>query len=66
MGMTKEEVVMLMSNTVDEFNRQSAMHNSYPVDQIEEFISQGRQQMEYVNGILYDVLKENGVISEYN
>jgi hypothetical protein len=66
MGMTKEEVVMLMSDTVDEFNRQSAMHNSYPLDQIEEFIAQGRQQMEYVNGILYDVLKENGVISEYN
>jgi hypothetical protein len=66
MGMTKEEVVMLMSNTVDEFNRQSAINNNYPLDQIEEFISQGRQQMEYVNGILYDVLKENGIISEYN
>lgn len=64
--MTKEEVVMLMSNTVDEFNRQSAINNNYPLDQIEEFISQGRQQMEYVNGILYDVLKENGIISEYN
>jgi hypothetical protein len=34
-----------------------------PSEQIEEYIKAGRQQMEFVNGMLYDVLKTNGVIA---
>ena len=64
--MSKEEIVKLMCDTVDEYNRQSAVHNNYPVDQMEEFILAGREQMEHVNGIIYDVLKNSGIISEWN
>lgn len=64
--MSKEEIVKLMCDTVDEYNRQSAAHNNYPIDQMEEFILAGREQMEHVNGIIYDVLKHNGIIKEWN
>lgn len=64
--MSKEEIVKLMCDTVDEYNRQSAVHNNYPVDQMEEFILAGREQMEHVNGIIYDVLKNSGIITEWN
>ena len=64
--MTREEVVTLMCNTVDEFNRYNATQNNFSAEQIEEFILAGRESMEFVNGMLYDVLRENGVIAEWN
>jgi|688.fasta_scaffold374164_4 hypothetical protein len=64
--MTREEVVTLMCNTVDEFNRYSAAQNNFSAEQIEEFILAGREQMEFVNGMLYDVLRDHGVIAEWN
>ena len=63
--MNREEVVRLMCNTVDEFNRYNAAQNNFSSEQIEEFILAGREQMEFVNGMLYDVLRENGVIVEW-
>ena len=61
--MYREEVVKLMCDTVDEFNRYQADQQGMPSEQIEEYIKAGRQQMEFVNRMLYDVLKTNGVIA---
>lgn len=60
--MYRDEAIKLMSDTIDEFNRYQAAQNNVPADQVEEYIKTGRQQMEFVNGMLYDVLKQNGVI----
>lgn len=60
--MYRDEVVKLMTDTIDEFNRYQAAQNNIPSDQIEEYIVQAREQLEFVNGMLYDVLKNNGVI----
>ena len=60
--MYREEAVKLMCDTVDEFNRDQAQQQMMPSEQIEEFITAGRTQMEFVNGMLYDVLKSNGAI----
>jgi hypothetical protein len=60
--MYRDEVVKLMTDTIDEFNRYQAVQNNIPSDQIEEYIVQAREQLEFVNGMLYDVLKNNGVI----
>lgn len=60
--MYREEAVKLMCDTVDEFNRYQAAQNGMASEQIEEFIAAGREQMEFVNGMLYDVLKTNGAI----
>jgi hypothetical protein len=61
--MYREEAVKLMCDTIDEFNRYQSDQQGIPRAQIEEYITQGRQQMEFVNGMLYDVLKTNGVIA---
>lgn len=61
--MFREEAVRLMSDMIDDFNRQQAAQNGIPMDQIEQYIQQGRPQMDLVNGMLYDMLKSNGVIA---
>ena len=60
--MYREEVVKLMSDTIDNYNRFNALSNNIPTDQMEDFIRQGRDQMEFVNGMIYDTLKEYGII----
>ena len=61
--MFRDEVVKLMTDTIDNFNRYQGQMNNIQEDQIEEYIKQGREQMEFVNGMLYDLLAENGVIN---
>jgi hypothetical protein len=61
-NMYRDEAVKLMTDTIDEFNRYQALQNNMSSDQIEEYIKQNRDQLEFVNGMLYDVLKSNGVI----
>lgn len=60
--MYKDEVVKIMTDAIDNFNRYQGQMNNIPEDQIEQFIKQGREQMEFVNGMLYDLLIDNGVI----
>lgn len=60
--MYRDEAIQLMCNTIDEFNRFNASAQGITSEQIEEFITSGRAQLEYVNGLLYDTLKNNGVI----
>ena len=61
--MYRDEAIKLMTNTIDDFNRQQGDLNGIPREQIEAYIEQGKDQMDFVNGMLYDVLKENGVIA---
>jgi hypothetical protein len=60
--MYRDEVVKLMSDAIDNMNRQGAQQSGIPESQIEEFITSGRTQLDFVNGMLYDILKNNGVI----
>lgn len=60
--MYREEAIQLMCDTIDDFNRQQGSMNGLPAEQVEEYIVQARPQMEFVNGMLYDTLKANGVI----
>lgn len=61
--MYRDEVIKLMTDTIDNFNRYQGQMNNINEAEIEEYIKQGREQMEFVNGMLYDLLKENGVIT---
>jgi hypothetical protein len=60
--MYRDEVVKLMSDAIDSMNRQGAVKSGIPESQIEEFIASGRSQLDFVNGMLYDLLKNEGVI----
>jgi transcriptional/translational regulatory protein YebC/TACO1 len=61
--MYREEAVELMCETVNALNREMATKSNMPSEQIEQFIKQGQYQLKHVNGVLYDTLKENGVIN---
>ena len=61
--MYRDEVVKIMCDAIDNLNRFGSLQSGISPEQVEEFISQGRTQLEYVNGMLYDLLKDHGIIN---
>jgi hypothetical protein len=62
MVMYREEVVALMTNAVNEMNRQRAIDMGIPSAGIEDSIQSMQEELNNVNGMLYDTLIDNGVI----
>jgi hypothetical protein len=62
MVMYKDEVVALMTNAVNEMNRNRAIEMGIPSQGIEESIQGMQDELNNVNGMLYDTLVDNGVI----
>jgi len=60
--MYKDEVVKIMSDTVEDFNRFLGERHGYTSEQMEEVLSNGHNQLMHVNGLIYDTLKEHGII----
>jgi len=58
--MNKEQVVELMTETIINLNIGLAKQKEMPQDEIDQMVEISRPQFRVVNGILYDVLKENG------
>jgi hypothetical protein len=58
----RQEVVDLMTNAIENMNRQMAIQQNAPSDQVEQAISQQKPQLMFVNGMLYDLLVEHGII----
>ncbi len=61
--MDKEQVVELMTETIINLNIGLAKQKEMPEDQIDQMVEISRPQFRVVNGILYDVLKENGALA---
>jgi predicted methyltransferase len=61
--MYRDEAVQLMTDTINNFNRQVAAQQGADAKQVEEYIMKAQPELMYVNGMLYDMLKENGVIN---
>jgi hypothetical protein len=60
--MDKEQVVDLMTDTVINLNKTIAAEQNVPDEAIDEFIKLQMPQFKYVNGLLYDLLDNNGII----
>ncbi len=60
--MYREEVVKIMSDSIDNMNRNLAQQHGMPADTVEQQIKEARPQLDHVNGMLYDLLKEYGII----
>lgn len=58
----RHEVIKMMSDMIEEMNKQIAKQQNMPESEIEKVIGQSRPQLDYVNGMLYDMLVQNGVI----
>ena len=62
-NMDKEQVVELMTETIVNLNIGLAKQKEMPQDEIDKMAEISRPQFRIVNGILYDVLKENGALA---
>jgi hypothetical protein len=61
--MDKEQVVELMTETIINLNIGLAKQKEMPQEEIDQMVELSRPQFRVVNGILYDVLKENGALA---
>jgi len=61
--MDKEQVVELMTETIINLNIGLAKQKEMPQEEIDQMAEISRPQFRVVNGILYDVLKENGALA---
>lgn len=61
--MEKQDVVDIMTKVVMDLNKQLAEHNEVPLEEIEEMLASIKETTDAVNGLVYERLKEAGVIS---
>lgn len=59
----RDEAVELMTSAIDKMNREMAAQANIPSDQVEQTLSQQRPQLNYVNGMLFDLLVDQGYIN---
>ena len=59
----KDTAVEVMSETVEQFNRQMAAQQNMDPAEIEKIINEQSYQLRYMNGIIYDALKDTGYIN---
>lgn len=52
----------MMSDYIEQMNVQMAKQQGMPDSEIEKVLGQARPQLDFVNGMLYDMLVENGVV----
>ena len=61
--MYRDEAIKLMCDTVNTYNRSLVDAVAMSSQEMEQFIEQGADQLSHMNGLLYDTLKDNGVIA---
>jgi hypothetical protein len=61
--MYRDEAIELMNKTVNDYNRQLIGHGMMSVEDMENFIRANEESLRFMNSLLYDTLKDNGVIA---
>lgn len=61
--MEKQQVVDLMTETIEDFNRIVARQQNVPQEQVEQLLKSVQSQVVMVNELLYDTLKDKGIIA---
>jgi hypothetical protein len=61
--MYRDEVIQMMTDFVDNYNRGNAKTIGMSEFEVEVYIRDNAYQLKYMNGLLYDLLKDNGVIA---
>jgi Na+/phosphate symporter len=59
----KDEVVKMMTDYINAMNRDALFRMNATEEQINASIEQMKDELDRVNGELYDMLKTNGVIA---
>ena len=64
-GNDKETAVQIMTAMINDMNRQLGKQNGGMDDeQLEKYINDQQMQLNYVNGLLFDTLKNAGFIKD--
>jgi len=64
-GNDKETAVQIMTAMINDMNRQLGKQNGGMDDeQLEKYINDQQMQLNYVNGLLFDTLKNSGFIKD--
>lgn len=58
----REEVIDIMTNAVNEMNVKIMEEMGAPLEQVNEFIVNMEPELRRVNGMLFDTLKDHGII----
>ena len=61
----REQAVELMTEFIMDMNRQKAFAMGMPLDQVEPALLAMANELNHVNGLIYDVLVQSGYINEY-
>jgi hypothetical protein len=61
--MLRDEVVNVMTEVINNMNREMGAQHNVPSDVLEQQIITQKEQLNYVNGLLYDTLLEYGIIN---
>lgn len=61
--MNRDEAIALMTDTINRMNREMAVQHNISLEDFEQQIVGQQEQLTYVNGLLYDILYEHGVIN---
>jgi hypothetical protein len=61
--MTKDELVEIMSNSVEETNRRHAISKKMPMDEYEVLAKWNRPNLDYTNEMLVEDLVRKNIIS---
>lgn len=62
--MSRDEIIELMTETVSQVNMDLGYQHKVPMDELKKMIDQQREQVKYINSIVYDTMKSKGVIVE--
>jgi hypothetical protein len=60
--MKREQVVEIMTEFITDMNRQRAIASGMPLDQVEPALLAMQNELNTVNGLIYDTLVEHGII----
>jgi hypothetical protein len=63
MGMTKDEVLKIMIDSINEDNRQMCQHAGMSDEDTEKQIEQSQPSLVFIFGNIYDKLNQAGVLA---
>ncbi len=62
--MDREQAITLMTETVNQVNMDLGYQHKMPLEEMKKMIEQQYEQVKYINTIVYDTMKSNGIIAE--
>lgn len=63
-SVNREEIIELMSDVVGQVNMDLGFQHKVPMEELQKMIEQQKDQVRYINSIVYDTMKSKGLLAE--